>query len=577
MTFAKLVRYFEQIQATSKRLEMAVILGELFGALDAPKEIALVVYLCQGQLRPAFENPEFGMSEKLLQKALVSATGSTEQDVAAAFRASGDYGSVVEQLGRPQRGTAAVQTVYARLADIAAESGGGSVVRKVTLLADLLGCVSPGEAKYIVRIVLGRLRLGVGDPTVLDGLANAFGVDKTERIYLDHAYNRCCDLGLVAQTLAIHGLARIKEFEVVVGCPIRPALAARLSSPEEIMEKIGPCAVEEKYDGFRAQVHKDGSTVKIFSRNLENISAMFPEIVAGTLRQVTAQRAIYEGEAMAYDARTRRYLPFQITVQRKRKHDIAAMQREVPLRIFVFDVLYAEEDLTGLSFRERRRRMNTLFKTSADGVLQISPVREVETAKELNEIFEEAVASGREGIVAKRWDARYQAGGRNFNWIKLKRSYAALLSDTIDAVIIGYYHGKGIRASLGMGSLLVAVYDHREERFKTVAKVGSGWSDEELIRLKEMLEKIRLPASPPGVDSLLEPDEWVEPKYVIEIQADEITKSPVHTCGKSSPQEPGFALRFPRSVHFVRRDKSPRDATTVEEIIHLYSLQGRRG
>jgi len=324
-------------------------------------------------------------------------------------------------------------------------------------------------------------------------------------------------------------------------------------------------------------VHKDGRTVKIFSRNLENISAMFPEIVAGTLRQVTAQRAIYEGEAMAYDARTRRYLPFQITVQRKRKHDIAAMQREVPLRIFVFDVLYAEEDLTGLSFRERRRRMNTLFKTSADGVLQISPVREVETAKELNEIFEEAVASGREGIVAKRWDARYQAGGRNFNWIKLKRSYAALLSDTIDAVIIGYYHGKGIRASLGMGSLLVAVYDHREERFKTVAKVGSGWSDEELIRLKEMLEKIRLPASPPGVDSLLEPDEWVEPKYVIEIQADEITKSPVHTCGKSSPQEPGFALRFPRSVHFVRRDKSPRDATTVEEIIHLYSLQGRRG
>ena len=576
MKFKELADYFQKLENTSKRLEMIEILAELFGSLgQAEKEkIDEIIYLTQGQLLPCFRNNEFGISEKLIHRAIVLSTGMISNEIEEMFHQLGDYGLVAEEVCHDHLEVLSISQLYANLEKLGEFSGDGSVAQKINFLAELLKNASPVEAKYIIRIILGKLRLGVGDPTVLDSLSLAYNKDKLLRRDLERAYNLCSDLGLVAKILFTKGLSSIIDFKVMVGCPIRVALAARLSGPEEIMEKIGTCAVEEKYDGFRCQVHKMGNKVQIFSRNLENTTHMFPEIIQGTIDQIKEDNAIFEGEALAYDPITGQCLPFQTTVQRKRKYDIESMRKKFPLKLFVFDLLYAGNDLTQHAFSHRREIMSELIKPGK--VLEISPVEQVETVERLTEIFEDAVAQGREGIVAKRLDGEYKAGGRNFNWIKLKQSYSGNLNDTIDCVIIGYYFGKGIRAAFGIGSLLVAVYDKKVDRFKTIAKIGTGLSDDELVRFKENLDKIKINYIPKNVHSLIEPDVWVDPVHIVEVQADEITKSPVHTCGKNSSSESGYALRFPRTVGFIRTDKAAKDATTVDEIIKMFNLQGRK-
>lgn len=573
MKFRKLVDYFERLEGTSKRLMMTDILAELFKNINDKDEIDKIIYLCQGQLLPAFENIEFGMSEKLIQKAIAKTSGYPLEKISEMFKKIGDYGQVAEVVGKEKKQILSVSALYKRLQGIVENSGEGAVAKKVGLLADILRDVSPKEAKYVLRIILGRLRLGIGDPTVLDSLSLAYQGDKSLRPKLERAYNLCSDLGLVAEVLFRKGIEQIEDFKVIVGRPIRMALAERLSSPEEIIDKIGKCAVEAKYDGFRCQVHKDKDRVKIFSRNLESTTLMFPELVKGTLEQIKERQVIFEGEAVAYNPNTGEYLPFQFTVQRKRKYDIAQMQKLFPLRIFIFDLLYAGEDLTNKPYQERRRVLSQILKKGQ--VLEISEVSIVSTSKELSNIFEDAITKGLEGIVAKRLDAAYQAGGRNFNWIKLKRSYSGKLTDTIDCVLVGYFAGKGQRAAFGVGSLLACVYDKKEERFKTIAKIGSGLTEEEWVKIKKILDAVRLKEKPQRVDSLISPDVWVEPKFVVEIQADEITKSPVHTCGKNRKDEPGFALRFPRMVNFIRMDKKPEDATGVDEILEMFNRQGQ--
>ncbi len=576
MRFSDLADFFQKIEAMSKRLEMTAILAELFKKVieDDRKDIGKVVYLCQGRLLPEFKKTEFGISEKLIHKAMVKATGRSSDEIKKFYQETGDYGEVAHALGSKVAKALTISQVYDRLNEIAAFSHEGSVAKKVDFLAKLLNETSPQEAKFLIRIIIGKMRLGVGDPTVLDALSFAYEGTKHLRVKMERAYNLCSDLGLVADILFSEGINSIEDFEVIVGCPIRMALAARLSEPRDIIEKIGMCAVEAKYDGFRCQVHKQGAKVKIYSRNLEDMTDMFPEIKEGTFKQIKEENVIYEGEAIAYDARTGENLPFQNTVQRKRKHDISMMQSRLPLKIFVFDLLYAGADLTKKSYQERRNIMEKIIFNGA--VLEISPVEIVNNAERLSDVFEEALAQGREGIVAKRLDGIYQAGGRNFNWIKLKRSYSGSLSDTVDCVIAGYFLGKGTRTEFGIGSLLACVYDKENNTFKTIAKIGSGLTEEELKNFKKMLNGIKLKNKPVNVDSFIEPDVWTTPRFVVEVQADEITRSPVHTCGKKDADSPGYALRFPRTVGFIRSDKRAEDATTVNEIINMFSMQGRK-
>ncbi|MFH1458926.1 MAG: ATP-dependent DNA ligase [Candidatus Omnitrophota bacterium] len=574
MKFKNLVIYFERLESTTKRLEMIDILAALFKSLNSQdkKNIEKIIYFIQGQLLPSFKSVEFGISEKIIHRAIIEATGCRDQKIKEIFKKYGDYGQVAEEVCVEQTNSPDFFEVYENLEELAVFAGDGAVGKKVDFLARLLNAVSATEAKYVVRIILGKLRLGVGDPTLLDSLCLAYFDDKFFRTDLERTYNLCSDLGLVAKTLFNQGKQAILDFKVIVGNPVRVALAARLSSPEEIIEKIGECAVEAKYDGFRCQVHKKGEKVEIFSRNLENMTHMFPEIKAGTLSQIKEKNVIFEGEALAYDPKSGVCLPFQVTVQRKRKYDIAKMQKQFPLRLFVFDILYDGTDLTQQTYLQRRKIMDRIIRKGK--VLEISPMEIVKTADRLIDVFETALDCGREGIVAKRLDGEYRAGGRNFNWIKLKQSYSKKLNDTVDCVIVGYFSGRGLRAAFGVGSLLACVYDKTDNHFKTIAKIGSGLSELELKKLKNLLDKIKMDHKPELVNSVIEPDVWVEPKYVMEVQADEITKSPVHTCGKGKGDLTGFALRFPRTVGFIRTDKNAEDATCVDEIINMFAIQG---
>ena len=573
MRFSKLVDYLGQLEATTKRLEMTAILGALFKEANE-EDIAPIVYLTQERLGPAFEPIDFGIGEALAAEALAKATGKDRDAIKKLYKQHGDYGIVAEKLVGDEAKKLTVAQVYDRLKEIATASGEGTVEKKTSLLAELLQKLSGREARYVLRIPLGRLRLGIGDPTVMEGLSWSKTGDKSLRPQIERAYNLCSDLGEVARIFKAEGVNALAKIAVEVGKPVRMALAERAKSAEDIVTRLGRCAIENKYDGFRCQVHKQGDQVCIFSRNLEETTAMFTDICEGIRRQIQAKAAILEGEALSYDPETGEFHPFQVTMQLKRKYDLETMTVKFPLRLIAFDLLFLDgKDFTAQPYSKRH---DTLASIIASGDrIQIAQQLVTQDAKEIEKYFMETITGGLEGIMAKRLDSKYQAGARNFNWIKLKRSYQGHLSDTVDGVVVGYLRGRGMRARFGIGALLVAVYDGKEDKFVTIAKIGTGFSDAEWPKMRELLDAIKVEQKPTRVDALMEPDVWVEPKYVIEMQADEITRSPIHTAGKVG-DEPGYALRFPRVVGFIRADRKAEDASTVREILRMFEKQGVR-
>lgn len=572
MRFAKLVEYLGRLEETSKRLEMTAILGELFKEASE-EDIAPIIYLTQERLGPAYEPIEFGIGEALANEALAAATGKDRTEIRKLYKQRGDYGTIAEESLPKESKRLTVAQVHERLKEIATASGTGTVALKTGKLADLLQKLSGHEARYVLRIPLGRLRLGIGDPTVMEGLSWSRTKDKSLRPQIERAYNVCSDLGHVAQLFKAGGVEALNQVKVTVGKPVRMALAERAKSAEDIVTRLGKCAIEKKYDGFRCQVHKQGDRVRIFSRNLEETTGMFPDIARGVCNQVKAQTAILEGEALSYDPETAEFHPFQVTMQRKRKYDLEQMATKYPLRLVAFDLLFLNgKDFTDQPYSTRHQTLLELIGLG-DG-LQVADNLVTQDANEIEKYFMDAITGGLEGIIAKRLDSRYQAGARNFNWIKLKRSYQGHLSDTIDGVIVGYLRGRGMRARFGIGALLVAVYDEPNDRFVTIAKIGTGFSEERWVEMRELLDRIAVEQRTARVEAVMIPDVWVEPKYVIEMQADEITRSPIHTAGKAG-EEPGYALRFPRVKGFVRTDKKPEDATTVREILEMFKKQSR--
>jgi DNA ligase-1 len=555
---------------------MTDILASLFEQVPA-SEIKRVIYLLQGRVAPSFIATEIGMGEKFVEQAICLASGYKIGEVEKKFRELGDLGLVAEELHakKTQRSLFSkkleVTEVYSVFYKIATASGAGSQDMKIKLLTQLLNNAGPIEAKFLVRIPLGMLRLGIGDPTIIDSFSVKTGGDKKLREPIERAYNLCSDLGLVAETLWKEGMTGVRKFKIKAGSPVRPALAERLPSAEEIIDKLGRCAIEAKYDGFRIQAQKSGKTVQLFSRRQENTTHMFPEIVRA-IAELPQKELIIEGEALSYNEETAEYYPFQMTIQRKRKHDVSEMAKEFPLNLFVFDVLSVDgKDLTKEPFEKRRKMLERIIKPGK--VLKQSELIITGKADELDEFFHDCISRGLEGIIAKDLKAPYTAGARKFAWIKLKRSYKGELSDTIDVTIVGYYRGAGARAKFGFGGFLAAVYDEKEDMFKTITKCGSGFTEEQMVRLKEKLDKIKVKSKPARVDSLLEPHVWTEPKYVVSLMADEITESPMHTAGRK--KDTGYALRFPRMVSWIREDKKPEDSTTVEEIVKMYKQQKR--
>jgi DNA ligase-1 len=573
VTFAELSKYLDRMEATRSRKELVQTLAELYSRASAD-EIQPVTYLIQGRLAPFFEPVEIGMGDKLVLAAVAQAAGRPIPDVSKLYDRLGDLGLVAAEVsGQPGGKGPSITHVHARLMEIAAASGAGSVEKKRTIFASLLQALDAASAKHLVRMALGRLRLGIGDPTVLEALSFAKKGDRSLRPVLEGAYNRTSDLGLIARTFWVEGEKGVEALKITVGRPLRPQLAERLPNPEAVIKKLGPVVVQPKYDGVRVQIHKDGSEVRVFSRNLEDYSEMFIELVAAA-RKLKDRTLILDGEAIGFNPQSEEYLAFVQTASRRRQHGIEEAAASTPLVAFTFDVLFRNgKDLTPLPYEERYGLLDQVLGGSP--VLLRTPLARTDSAAELTATLLDNISKGLEGVVVKRMDSPYQAGARNFNWVKLKRTTSGQLNDTVDLVLLGYYFGKGKRTDFGLGALLAGVYDAEHDRFETITKIGTGLSDAGWREIHARADKLQVPDRPARVRSLLTPDVWLKPEVVVEVLADEITPGTNHTAGKVG-DGPGFALRFPRIVSFRSADKRPEDATTVKEIVEMYQQQGRR-
>ncbi len=570
MTFAELARYLDRMEGTRSRKELVQTLAELYSKATID-EIQPMTYLIQGRLAPFFEPIEIGMGEKLVIAAIAQASGREPAEISKLYGTLGDLGTVAATVAGDPRGDApSISEVHERLMEVAVAAGAGSVEKKRGGFASLLQRLDGSAAKHLVRMALGRLRLGTGDPTVLEALSFAKKGDKSLRPLLEGAYNRTSDLGLIARTFWTDGEKGVEALKITVGRPLRPQLAERLPNPEAVIKKLGPVAVQPKYDGVRVQIHKNGTRVRVFSRNLEDYTEMFTELVAAASR-LKDRTLILDGEAIGFNAESEEFLAFEQTASRRRQHGIEEAAATTPLVAFVFDVLFrGGKDLTPLPYSERYGLLEEVLDGSP--ILLPTSLTQAETAEELTRTLLDNISKGLEGVVVKRMDSPYQAGARNFNWVKLKRTTSGQLNDTVDLVLLGYYFGKGKRTDFGLGALLAGVYDAENDRFETITKIGTGLSDECWREIHRRADALQVPEKPARVRSLLTPDVWLKPEVVVEVLADEITPGTNHTAGKVG-DAPGFALRFPRLVSFRDADKRPEDATSVKEIREMFAQQ----
>jgi DNA ligase-1 len=567
---------YRDLEAASARLELIGRLADL--VRQTPDDLLpTVALLCQGQIAPDFAGVELGLAERMAARAVAQVAGVPAEQVLAAARDSGDLGLAAERLLadlEPDRpATLEVEAVFEGLHQVAEAQGTGSQARKLAGLVGLLGQATPLEARYLLRTVTANLRLGIGTATILDALAEVHAGGRKQRPILERAYNICSDLSLVAATLVAGGLAEVERLKVRAGNPVRPMLAQRMSEPAEILAKLGgTCAAEYKYDGIRVQAHRtaDGA-LELYTRRLERVSGQFPDAVKALEAGLVPREAILEGEVVAVDPASGELRPFQDVMFRRRKYGIDEATKDVPVSLFCFELLYADgEDLTGLPYLERRAR---LAKAVTPGPrLRLTTAEQVDDEARLETVFQQAVADGCEGLICKSVapTARYQAGARGWLWIKLKRDYRSELSDTLDLVVVGALAGRGRRAGM-YGALLLAAYDPATDRFQTVCKCGTGFSDAELAALPARLAPLARAERPPRVDARRHADVWFEPAVVVEVLAAELTLSPTHTAAWGRLQEDaGLALRFPRFTGRWRDDKAATDATTVDEVVGLY-------
>jgi DNA ligase-1 len=579
MLYDTLVAKYEKLEATTKRLEMTDILAQLLKEV-VPDEVEKVIYLTQGKIHPDWTGePEIGMAEKMVVETIVNASGLSKKEVQALVAEKGDVGLAAEQAIREKRiGKLAgkvltVGDIYTSLDQISKESGKGSSGRKMDRLVRLMVNSSPLGVKYLARIVVGSLRLGIGDMTILDSLALAYSGSAANRPILERAYNLTSDLGYVAKCLAGEGLESLKKVKVIVGKPIRMMSAQRLSTSEKVIEKLGTCSAEFKLDGERFQIHKNGEIVQIFSRRLENITRMYPDAVKLTLNHVKSDVAILEGEGIAIDPKTGEMKPFQTLMQRRRKYGIEEMMEKFPIAVHLFECIYVNgEDLTIKPYPVRREKLRNIIEETER--FKLVRTLKVNTATELDDFFEEAIADGTEGLLVKSTgeESIYRAGARSWLWIKLKASYQSKMVDSVDLAIVGAFYGRGRRAG-SYGALLAAVYNPDEDMYRTICKVGTGFTDANLAEIPDILKEYVYEGKHPSVNSLMEAEVWFIPGVVMEVLGDELTLSPVHTAAYDQLREnSGLAVRFPRFIRW-RTDKSPEEATQVSEVVDMYNAQ----
>lgn len=580
MLYRTLAEAYDAIESTSGSLEKTRLFSELLSAAS-PSEVEMIVALTMGKLHPDWTGePEMGIAEKTALQIIGVAASVPEKVVNDTLQKTGDIGTTAETLlGQSAQASLfaedlTVSMVYNILDQTAKISGSGSNKEKISKVVGLLSDADPLDARYIMRTITGSLRLGLGDMGIIDALSASFTGDRATRDVLENAYNVCSDLTRVARILAESGLDAVRALHTQVGIPIRMMAAKKLSSPAEIIEKTGGEAlVEYKYDGERVQVHKDGGNVILYSRRQEVITHQYPDVVQLVIDHVDAESIVMEGECVAIDAETGAMRPFQELMRRRRKTGIDETMEEVPVAIFFFDILFLNgDDVTSSPLLKRRKIMERVVKSS--NRVNLTTAEKTGDSDRLQKIFEKALETGHEGVIAKavHEQSTYQAGARSWLWIKLKASYAEGMADSADLVIVGAIHGRGKRTGL-YGAILAAAYDPAEDMFPTVCKIGTGFTEEMLVQFRERLDGHLLAKKSPKVESDIEADVWFEPKEVIEVIGDEVTVSPVHSAGRKYLKEGGLAIRFPRFTGRWRDDKDARQATTVNDLIEVFERQ----
>jgi DNA ligase 1 len=594
LDFSYLVDTFEKMEQTTSRLMLTDHLVSLLKKTP-PSAIDKVVYLIQGKLYPDYEGIELGLAEKMVLRALSQSIAGLDIDsLSKAYRETGDLGDTASKIisAKKNKNQVAlfpsekmtVESVYLTLDKIARTVGPGSQELKIRLVSSLVNDSTAREARFVLKLIMGKLRLGIADYTVMDALAIAFTDSKSNRSILENAYNVTSDLGNIAKILAANGIESVKSLQITLYKPIRPMLAERVGTAGEALERMaGIAAAEYKLDGERIQLHKGKERIELFSRRLEKITHHFPDIVEAIAKSLKSkEEIILEGEVVAVDLQTLEFLPFQELMHRRRKHGIQEAMEEYPVILNVFDVLYVNGNTkTSLTYNERRDLIEKIIvqqhsknkEYNNNNKIRLVPQTIVKNPEQISEFMTSAIQSGCEGLMIKQLNSIYRAGAREYAWIKLKREYQSELADTLDLVIVGALYGRGRRVGK-YGALLLAAYDSASDMFRSTCKVGTGFTDKDLEDFYVSLEKHRIEHKHARVDTRMEMDVWFEPKIVIEVIASEVTLSPSHTAAMASiKQNYGLALRFPKFTGKVRDDKNPEDATDVTELISMYKQQ----
>ena len=580
MEFSIIAEIFEKMEKTSKRTELTEILVELLQ--KTPKKIIpIIVYLLQGVIRPNFEGVELGIAEKLAIRAISKSSGLPIKKIEDGYRDDGDLGITASNILKLKTQTTftaekiTIERVYETLFKIAKLEGKGSQDLKMKYISSLLNDATPLEAKFVLKILLSTLRLGIAENTVMDALAIAFTGKKENKEQIENAYNVSSDLGKVSLIVATNGIDEIKKFKISLFNPIRPMLADRAKSEQEVIKKMPELfAAEYKLDGERVQIHIQANKIILFSRRLENITQYYPDIVENVRKSLDIHEGVFEAEIVPINENTGEFLPFQELMHRRRKYNLDKAVSQYPITVNFFDVLYFDKkDCLNLAYSERRKILERVV--NEDNFSKLIPMKFIKSENEIVDFLENSINAGCEGLMLKTPNALYRAGTRGSNWLKLKREYRNELGDSLDLIVIGAYFGRGRRTGL-YGTLLLGTFNPETNNFPSICKVGTGFTDESLDQLYQILSnKVTLKKNSKIV-SEMEADVWFEPELVLEIVASEITLSPIHKTGLDLIRKnSGFALRFPKFTGKIRYEKAVEDASTGEEVFALYKRQSK--
>ena len=580
MEFSTIAEIFEKMEKTKSRLLLIDYLVDLFKKTPN-MTIRKIIYLLQGKLSTSYDGIELGLAEKLTIKALSESTGISVTEIESLYGKIGDLGETAREITKNKYQQTlwseklTVERIYLTFEKIAQSIGSRSQKIKIRLVNSLLNDATPLESKYIIKFLLGTLRLGIAEYTIIDALAIAFTGDRSNRKKIEEKYNVYTDLGKIAEILSTKGLEGVNQIKITPLKPIRPMLAERVIDPREALKRSqSSIALEYKLDGERVQIHKSKSEVQLFSRSLEKITSHYPDIIE-SLKDIKINKYILEAEIVSVNPDTNKIEPFQELMHRKRKYDIHDAVKKYPVNVYLFDILFLEnKDLTNYEYLKRRKILETIVKENKnDDKIKVVQQRVSDSLSEIEDFFSQSKRDGCEALMLKQLNSKYRAGAREFLWMKLKKEYDNALGDSFDLTVVGALLGKGKRTGF-YGALLLASYNPTNNTFESICKVGTGFSDQDLRLIFEELEGYVIKEKPANINANMKMDIWFKPKLVLEIIASEITLSPSHTAAFGLVRDNfGLALRFPKFSGKIRYDKNPEDSTNSDELIKLYNKQ----